>query len=293
MPVQLTVLASGSSGNASLLEVHEFGLLIDAGLGPRQIATRLRMAGSSFDRVHALVLTHTHSDHWTDGALKLALRRRIPVYLHPAHVRQLRLAGCQTIAMLHAGRLLRYYEGGQWLTITSHLRCLPVPVSHDGGPTFGFRFEGEADLFHAGWSAAYFADLGVWNAETVEAAIDVDLLALEFNHDVEMQRNSGRPARLIDRCLGDDGHLSNEQAAALLLEAVARSRSRRLRRVVQLHISRQCNRPALAYQVAVRALQQLDVPATVHTAWQHQPTAALSLIDDEPAAHAASAERCA
>ena len=41
MPLQFTVLASGSAGNASLLEMDGFGVLIDAGLGPRQLSQPL------------------------------------------------------------------------------------------------------------------------------------------------------------------------------------------------------------------------------------------------------------
>jgi len=37
----------------------------------------------------------------------------------------------------------------------------------------------------------------------VEALADVDLLGVEFNHDVEMQRRSGRSPALIARVLGD------------------------------------------------------------------------------------------
>ena len=39
MSLRFTVLASGSGGNASLVETDGFGVLIDAGLGPRQLAT--------------------------------------------------------------------------------------------------------------------------------------------------------------------------------------------------------------------------------------------------------------
>src|SRR5262245_25334810 len=48
MALRFTVLASGSAGNASLVESDGFGLLLDAGLGPRQLAARLAAAGSSW-----------------------------------------------------------------------------------------------------------------------------------------------------------------------------------------------------------------------------------------------------
>ena len=43
MAVKLTILGSGSAGNASYVETDETRVLVDAGFSPRQI--RLRLAG--------------------------------------------------------------------------------------------------------------------------------------------------------------------------------------------------------------------------------------------------------
>ena len=83
MSLRFTVLASGSGGNASLVESDGLGVLIDAGLGPRQLAQRLTSAGASWARVHAVLLTHAHSDHWKGRTFAHLLRRRIPLYCHP------------------------------------------------------------------------------------------------------------------------------------------------------------------------------------------------------------------
>src|SRR5262249_360813 len=48
MAFRFSILASGSSGNAAFLESDGFGLLIDAGLGPRQLASRLAAVGASW-----------------------------------------------------------------------------------------------------------------------------------------------------------------------------------------------------------------------------------------------------
>ena len=80
---------------------------------------------------------------------------------------------------------------------------------------------------------------------------DVDLLAVEFNHDLEMERKSPRPAVLIARVLGDEGHLSNDQATGLLREVLRRS-TKHPRHIVQLHLSRECNHPGLAAASPVR-----------------------------------------
>jgi phosphoribosyl 1,2-cyclic phosphodiesterase len=281
MPLQFTVLASGSAGNASLLEADGFGLLLDAGLGPHQLAGRLAAVGASWQSVHAVLLTHTHSDHWRDTTLAHLRRRRIPLYCHADHSPALSAFG-SAFAGLLADDLVRLYRAGEELPLAAGLCCRPLPLRHDGGPTFGFRFEGRRDLFGEGARLGYAADLGSWTAELAEALADVDLLALEFNHDVGLERSSGRSPYLIARVLGEEGHLSNEQAAALLREVLHRSTPGRLRQLVQLHLSRDCNRPHLAAEVARMALTAHPHPVAVHTASQDEPGPVLVVGTSDP-----------
>ena len=84
MTGRFTVLASGSSGNAALLETDGYGLLIDCGLHPRMLSARLREIGVSWERINAVVLTHTHGDHWKEYTLS-DLRSRKILYAHPDH----------------------------------------------------------------------------------------------------------------------------------------------------------------------------------------------------------------
>ncbi|OAI54287.1 hypothetical protein AYO44_15205 [Planctomycetaceae bacterium SCGC AG-212-F19] len=275
MALHFTVLASGSSGNASLVRSNGFGLLLDIGLGPRELAARLKAIGASWADVHAAILTHTHTDHWNDRTLAYLRKMRLPLYCHAEHHEAL-LAGGRAFAALVADNLVRNYQPETETEFTPGLRCRALPIRHDGGATFGFRLEATAGTFGATAALAYAADLGTWTAELAEAFADVDALALEFNHDVGMQYASGRSPLLIHRVLGDDGHLSNDQAAALLGEILRRSAPGRLRHVIQLHLSRDCNRPALAQQTAQAIIGDV-VEITIHTASQHQPGPSLSL----------------
>jgi phosphoribosyl 1,2-cyclic phosphodiesterase len=269
MALRFTVLASGSGGNATLLECDGFGLLIDAGLGPRELSTRLAAAGSSWGSVQALLLTHTHTDHWHESTLAQMFRRRVPVYCHGSH-RSFLAVRSHNFPLMEGSGLVHHYEPGQTFTLGPGLCCRPLRVRHDGGETFGFRVEGVPDLFGHTCAVGYVADLGTWDEELVMSLADLDLLALEFNHDVRMERASGRSARLIVRVLGDEGHLSNEQAAALLRAIVGQSSPGRLKHVVQLHLSRDCNDPSLAAAAARAALTELECDSRVHTASQNR-----------------------
>jgi phosphoribosyl 1,2-cyclic phosphodiesterase len=275
MALRFTVLASGSGGNASLVEAEGFGVLIDAGLGPRQLAARLAAAGAGWPSVRAVLLTHAHSDHWKDRTLAHLRRRRIPLYCHP---------GCHSAVSLYspafsglaADGLVRPFAAGEEFALAPGLRCRPLPVRHDGGPTFGFRLSGAPDLFGDAPALGYVADLGSWDDALADALADVDVLAVEFNHDAAMEYASGRSPRLIARVLGDEGHLSNAQGADLVRAVLARSASGRPRHVVQLHLSRHCNHPELAREAARAVLAD---GVGLHTAEQDAAGATLHLGD--------------
>lgn len=276
MPLQFTVLASGSAGNASLIQADSFGFLLDAGLGPRKLAARLAAVGASWYHVRAVLLTHTHADHWKDKTLIQLHRRRIPLYCHADHHEAL-LAYGAGFASLCADNLVRTYEAGEEFHLAPGLRCRPLPLRHDGGVTFGFRLENSSDLFDPPVALGYVADLGSWDLELARELADVDLLALEFNHDVDLEYTSGRSPYLIARVLGEEGHLSNVQAVGLLREVMRLSTPGRLRQVVQLHLSRDCNRPNLAAQAAQAAFVDTASSIRLYTASQDEPGPTLFL----------------
>jgi phosphoribosyl 1,2-cyclic phosphodiesterase len=275
------MLASGSGGNACLVESGGFGVLIDVGLGPRQLAARLAAADSSWSAVQAVVLTHTHTDHWKDATLVHLHRHKIRLYCHVDHHTVLRTYSDGFLALENAG-LTHAFETLQDFFPSPGLLCRPLPISHDGGATFGFRLEGEADLFGQRAAIGYVADLGCWDDALAEQLANVDVLAVEFNHDVDMQHASGRMPRLIQRVLGDRGHLSNVQAAELVRAAIGQSSPGRLRHLVQLHLSRDCNRPALAREVARALLTDLNLSVSLHTAAQDSSGATLDLTHASP-----------
>lgn len=264
---RFTVLASGSSGNASLLEIDGFGLLIDCGLHPRYLTARLQSVGVKWDRVSAAILTHTHTDHWKDGTLSDLRSRRIPLFAHPQHFAHLERVAASFPAFCAAG-LAREYVEGDVLELAPNLICRPLRVSHDSVPTFAFRIDGHDGQSHPAWSIGYASDLGCGSPELVEAFAGVDVLALEYNHDELMERTSPRPRFLVERVLGDLGHLSNKQAAELTTAIAGRSGEGFPHALVQLHLSRDCNKPELAAVAGREALVALNPTTEVITARQ-------------------------
>jgi phosphoribosyl 1,2-cyclic phosphodiesterase len=268
MSVQFAVLASGSRGNSTLVRGPCAGMLIDVGIGPKAIGERLESVGATWSRIAAAVLTHTHGDHVDTRAFAEMARRGVMLYCHEAH--RAVLAADPGFGKLEEARLIRLYDDGPFLTSTG-LRLEPIELRHDGGPTFGFRIEASTGRRQRPVCIGYLADTGTWSENMVESLADVDVLGVEFNHDVALQKSSPRPSFLIERNLSDLGHLSNGQGAELIQAVIARSRDGSLRHVVLLHLSEQCNQPHLAIQAAGNAVGAAGRLVQVHAARQNPP----------------------
>lgn len=91
--MRMTVLASGSKGNSTVVATSRTRLLVDAGLSRRELLKRMDQAGEDPRRLDAILITHEHQDH-VQGIAVLARRLGIPVYFtemtHRAWVRSMR-----------------------------------------------------------------------------------------------------------------------------------------------------------------------------------------------------------
>ncbi len=88
----MTVLASGSKGNATIVSAGRTSLLVDAGLSCRELLRRMAESGEDPEGLSAILVTHEHLDH-VSGLAVLARKLRIPVFFteatHRAWVRML------------------------------------------------------------------------------------------------------------------------------------------------------------------------------------------------------------
>jgi phosphoribosyl 1,2-cyclic phosphodiesterase len=240
------------------------GLLIDIGLGPKTLEQRLQSVGADWSRITAALLTHTHSDHVDSATLQVMARRAIVLYCHEAH-REI-LEADQGFQDLDRLALIRHYDARPFLA-RSGFRIEPIALRHEG-PTFGFRVESVARRRTRALAVGYLADTGSWTETMADCLTDVDILGVEFNHDVTMQRASGRSPALIARNLGDRGHLSNRQGAELVRSVLRRSSREHVSHLVLLHLSEECNRPELAIHEARQAVQDTGRRILIHAARQ-------------------------
>ena len=86
----MTVLASGSKGNATVIAAGSTRILVDAGLSCRELMRRMAQVGEDPEALDAILITHEHLDH-VAGLSVLARRFKIPVFFteqtHRAWVR--------------------------------------------------------------------------------------------------------------------------------------------------------------------------------------------------------------
>ncbi len=88
----MTVLASGSKGNATVIAAGSTTLLVDAGMSCKELLRRMAQVGEDPAALSAILITHEHLDH-VAGLSVLARRLKIPVFFteqtHRAWVRML------------------------------------------------------------------------------------------------------------------------------------------------------------------------------------------------------------
>jgi phosphoribosyl 1,2-cyclic phosphodiesterase len=83
--MRMTVLASGSKGNSTVISSSQTRVLVDAGLSCRELMKRMAVAGEDPTALDAILITHEHQDH-VAGLGVLARKLGIPVYLtEPTH----------------------------------------------------------------------------------------------------------------------------------------------------------------------------------------------------------------
>ncbi|WP_274365025.1 MBL fold metallo-hydrolase [Paenibacillus thermotolerans] len=229
MGIRFTVLSSGSTGNATLVEYGDRKILLDAGLSMKRIEQLLAEKGVSGDQLSCMFVTHEHSDH-IKGIGALARKYALPVYANAKTWNELdRL--CGDVAMEQ--RMI--FKTGDEIMI-GDLRVESFPISHDAAEPVAYNFHAE------GFKLSVATDLGYMSPVVKEKIRDSDVLVLESNHDIQMLRVGKYPWNIKRRILGDLGHLSNDAAGEALCELL----SPRTKRVYLAHLSRDHNQMDLA-----------------------------------------------
>ncbi len=235
----ITVLGSGSNGNALVIHDGSDGILVDAGFSAIDLRRRLAKAEIAEGMLRGIILTHEHSDH-AKGARVLSQQLNLPIFATGETSRSLRGDDPKLGP-------LRVFAAGQQFDLAGFtIRSFSIP--HDAADPIGLV------IARSGFRAGVVTDLGHANRLAELHLRECDILFMESNHDIRMVYASDRPVRIKQRILGNNGHLCNE-AAMQLLAKVLHPRTRHL---ILGHISNECNRPELVERCAKACLEQLQ-----------------------------------
>ncbi len=241
-------LGSGSSGNATIVQARcrtqMAHLLVDCGLGIRELDKRLAAAGLLAEQVDAIFITHEHGDH-IGCARQLALRERIPVWMSTGTF--------DAIGRPDFEGLLRLAADGQDIDV-GPLRVRPFTVPHDAREPLQLTCTDGATRL------GVLTDLGHITAHVQAQLAGCGTVLLECNHDEALLAASSYPPFLKRRVGGDWGHLANSTSGALARALLPGG----LKQILAAHLSEQNNTPALARQALAEALAW--PPEEIHVA---------------------------
>ncbi|NLN82917.1 MAG: MBL fold metallo-hydrolase [Firmicutes bacterium] len=235
--MKILPLASGSTGNALLVQENDTSILIDAGIGPRILKQRLASSGVALNDIRACLLTHEHSDH-TQALARVTFPKSIKMVANAETwlaVEQQLDTSVYDFYELPVGNLINLGD----LSVQS------LPISHDGVNPVAY-------LVHAksGKSFLYATDFGIMPKWFPHALKLADYVFIEANHDRQMLITGPYPSHLKRRVASPYGHLSNDQTAQILSKYL----TPKTKKIYLGHLSQTNNTPQLALRTVSTAL---------------------------------------
>jgi phosphoribosyl 1,2-cyclic phosphodiesterase len=225
--LEISVLASGSSGNCFYIEHDKKAILVDAGISAKRIIEKLEFLKRSPEMIKGIFITHEHGDH-IRGVDVFARKFNVPIYATRKTAKQRFL--CSEEKLLHFIKNNSTVEvGGMKIEAFSKPHGCADPVSYN---VMNDR------------KISIITDVGFASKNVISHVSDSDFLCLESNHDELMLDSGPYPYFLKKWIKSNQGHLSNMQAALCVLEHAPAG----LKHVVLSHLSKTNNTPSLALE---------------------------------------------
>ncbi len=222
----VSVLASGSKGNSTLITTDRVKILIDAGKNQKYLERELNQINLSLKDIDYILITHTHADH--TSSLKTIVKSYKPKII-------------LTELMYQDLDYLKNYENILFLTDKLELEDLVIEnikTSHDTSDSRGYI------VTQGNSSVVQITDTGYLNQKYFKKLQNKTIYIFESNHNIEMLMHGRYPKWLKARVSSDVGHLSNESSAFYLTKLIGEN----TKEIILAHLSEENNTPELALE---------------------------------------------
>ena len=219
--MRFCVLASGSKGNSTYLEINNKKYLIDLGVNYNYLVEKLEEIKVKPDEISGIFITHLHEDHII-GLPRFLKLWNPTIYLSKSMHEHLNIP-------------IKNYEYLESSLELDNLIVEALNLSHDTECN-GYIFTSE------GKDLVYITDTGYINIRYHEKLTNKNAYIFESNHDIDMLMKSRRPHHIKMRILGNVGHISNKDCAYYLSKFVGD----RTGFIVLAHLSEENNFPERA-----------------------------------------------
>lgn len=238
--IEICALASGSNGNCYYIGNEKDAILVDAGISTKKILARMQEAGLESSKVRAIFISHEHSDH-VHGVRVLSKKLGVPAWFTQGTFDSLRFGeGPERVNIFTPDQVIKVGT----LNVHTFLK------NHDAAEPCSFRIE------HDGWNIGVFTDIGEPCQRVINHLHMCHAIFIETNYDEKMLWNGIYPYHLKSRVASSVGHLSNDQAFALVRDHAGPE----LVHVFLSHLSGENNKP----EIAAECFKTLSDRFTVH-----------------------------
>ena len=238
----MSVLASGSTGNATYVESEKGSLLVDVGLTGKKMEDLFSQIDRDIKNLNGILVTHEHSDH-IKGLGVIARRYGLPVYANEKTWKAIEKKDDKI--PMDQKFISNPYE-------TQSIAGFDIEsfhVSHDAIDPQFYIFHNDHKKF------TILTDTGYVSDRMKGMIRGSDAFIFESNHDVDMLRMCRYPWKTKQRILGDMGHVSNEDAGLAMTDVITGN----TKRIYLSHLSQDNNMKDLARMSVGQVLNQHDI----------------------------------
>jgi len=219
------ILASGSKGNSTIIQIQDQMIMIDAGISLKQVHLRLFDHQIELNQLAGVFITHEHADH-VGGLASLYKKYQMPIFLSKGTYRNL----ARSISEKIPEEAFRFITFGDKISF-SLFEVMPFMTYHDALEPTGYK------VIENDKSLVYMTDTGYYPEHGFDVLRNANAYIIESNHEPDLLLDSDRPWILKRRILDDKGHLSNEDSAFLMVNLIGVN----TKKIVLAHLSEECN----------------------------------------------------